>query len=89
MSELLRYECLRWGAKMDHCAQQLSSHPECPEDRVLVAIARISRVSSDAAKVMRRADEEATSVLLHIMPLKAALDGVKATLSEALLTNSE
>jgi hypothetical protein len=74
---------------MEHCAQQLFEHPECPEDPVLVSIARISRISSDAAKVVRRADEGTSSMLSHIMPLKASLDNLKSTFSVALLTNGK
>jgi hypothetical protein len=74
---------------MERSACHLHLNPECPEDEVLVAIARISQVSSNAAKVIRRSDEETGSQAIHIRPLQAALDKVKSSLSPHLLSNSQ
>lgn len=74
---------------MERSGNHLSLNPECPEDQVLVAIARICKVSSDAAKVVRRAEEDLGPLSRHIEPLQAAIDNVKSSLLPDLLSNSQ
>jgi hypothetical protein len=87
ISALKKNECMRWGINMEQGAYQLSHHPECPEDEILVGIARISRICSDVTEVMRYMVEEQKPAMLHIKPLEATLDAVKLSLSPRTLSN--
>ncbi|KAF2276867.1 uncharacterized protein EI97DRAFT_442230 [Westerdykella ornata] len=82
------YDFMRWSSEMERSAQHLAQEPECPGDTVLVILARLSRISREALKVMHRAGESTDSVLAQIKPLKDALERTRGSITADLLSNT-
>jgi hypothetical protein len=74
---------------MEEAAAKLNSTPEYLNDQVLSALARLSHVADDAAKVIRYKSEESFPAISHIKPLVLALEKVRSSLPSQLLSNSE
>jgi hypothetical protein len=76
---------------MDEAIKTLSEEAEWPGDDVLVAMTRLSRISDDAAILIRYGPndvERAGPALIHIKFLRESLNQVKSSLSTTLLQNS-
>ncbi len=74
---------MHWSSQIDEACDKLSKDQECDGDRIIVTIARISRIIVQAAEVFRRASDDqqfAKHVVAHIGPLATALDTLKSTL---------
>jgi hypothetical protein len=71
---------------------RLSESPECKEDHLLVAAARILKVADSAMRLKSHAAEELNSpgsAVLHVRALSGELQRVKANLSPESLQNSQ
>ncbi|KAF2795193.1 hypothetical protein K505DRAFT_302533 [Melanomma pulvis-pyrius CBS 109.77] len=90
LSLITAHDPMRWGPQMDEAILKLSEEHQCPEDELLVALARISKVSEDAAALIRYGFEDTESVgpaLIHVKSLRNSLDQVRNLLSADLLCN--
>ncbi|KAF1999367.1 hypothetical protein P154DRAFT_230071 [Amniculicola lignicola CBS 123094] len=79
-----------WGPQMDDAILQLTADRQCSGDEVLVAMARISKVSEDASVLMRLGfeyPERLGSTLFPIQLLRGSLEQVRTLLSPEMLQN--
>ncbi|KAF2259732.1 hypothetical protein CC78DRAFT_548056 [Lojkania enalia] len=86
----LRIEPMRWVPQMDDSLEKLSMEEEYPEDKIIVAITRIARVTSEALQLTKRALEEpdcAESLLLHIKCLQTSIEKEKSIMPIEMLQN--
>ncbi|KAI0123495.1 hypothetical protein BJ170DRAFT_713751 [Xylariales sp. AK1849] len=89
ISSFMRLEAVRWAPHLEDCLVQLWEEPETPQDRVLVALARMMRVAEDATRLSWRPEDADSAVpsMIHIRALKASLEQVKGGLPPELLQN--
>jgi len=92
LSLITGHDTMRWGSQMDEAIKTLGEEPEWPGDDILVAMTRLSRISDDAAILIRYGpddSERAGPALIHIKSLRESLNQVKSSLSTTLLQNSK
>ncbi|KAH7117077.1 hypothetical protein B0J11DRAFT_108797 [Dendryphion nanum] len=88
VSSLCRYAPMQWDLNVEEAASSLQSRPECPDDELLVAMSRISRIIDDTTKLMRLPVDEVGPLLMHVKPLLESLDRLKSTISQVVLSNN-
>lgn len=82
----------RRSRQHDECCQKLSENLHVPGDQVLVAIARISKVTVEVAGMIQRISEEpdyAAFALMHVKTLRMMLDETKRILTPEQLEHSQ
>lgn len=92
VSVALRYEPMRWSPQIAESCQRLSLTHGVPGDSILVAMACISKVAVEGARIIQRLHEDpdyAVHAILHINALRTLFDDVKATLTAEQLDNSQ
>jgi hypothetical protein len=88
----LKYDPIRWSRQHEDCCQKLSENLHVPGDQVLVAIARISKITVEVAGMIHRISEDhdyAAYALMHVKTLKSLLDETKRTLTTEQLQHSK
>ena len=87
----LRYEPMRWSPQIAESCHRLSLTDGVPGDSILVAMARISKVAVEGARIVQRLHEDpdyAVHVILHINALRTLFADVKTALTAEQLGNS-
>jgi len=87
----MKFDSLRWRPYIEGALQNLSNNPECPGDQVLIAMARIAKVSQDASGAINARPDAADAVgvpILHVKLLRSSLEYVRSQFSQELLQNS-
>ncbi|OAG09666.1 uncharacterized protein CC84DRAFT_1160770 [Paraphaeosphaeria sporulosa] len=86
----IKAEPMRWSSRIARACDNLSQNLDNTGDIVLVAMARISRVSVDAYNTLQQIQDDPPSAayaLHQVKALRAMLDMVKSGLSQAQLQN--
>jgi hypothetical protein len=86
----IKAEPMRWSSRIARACDRLSQNLDNTGDIVLVAFARISRVSVDAYNTLQQIQDDppsATYALHQVKALRTMLDVVKGGLSNAQLQN--
>lgn len=86
----IKAEPMRWSSRIARACDNLSRNLDNTGDLVLVAMARISRVSVDAYNTLQQIQDDpasATFALHQVKALRTMLDVVKSGLSEVQMQN--
>ncbi|KAF1361021.1 hypothetical protein EJ07DRAFT_113503 [Lizonia empirigonia] len=88
ISTTMKYDSMRWSAQLESACRILSVHSEVEGDRILVALARFSKVALEAGDVYRQVSDDPDTTIhpvFSITPLKSSLNQTKDTLTSEQL----
>lgn len=88
----MKYDAMRWSAQLESACRILSAHSEVEGDRILVALARFSKVALEAGDVYRQVSDDPDTTIhpvFSITPLKSSLNQTKDTLTSEQLQHSK
>ncbi|KAH8701458.1 hypothetical protein GQ44DRAFT_778646 [Phaeosphaeriaceae sp. PMI808] len=89
ISTTFKYDMMQWSPQLEQDCSQLAIEAEAEGDKLLVSMARISRICLQVADVNRHlSDNNGTHATLHIAPLLCSLDQLSSTFSGELLNHS-
>ncbi|KAF2737109.1 hypothetical protein EJ04DRAFT_510641 [Polyplosphaeria fusca] len=86
----VRYDAMKWTAQLDEAVAKLTEQGDSPDDALLVAISRITKVSDEAAQLTKFGFEDPDHFgppMYHVKALRQALADVKSMLPLDLLQN--
>jgi hypothetical protein len=87
----LKHDYWRWFPQLEEHCQKLSLNHSILGDQILVALARISKISNEAAKILQLLSEipnYGTHAIFQAKSLQAMLDQVRLNLTPQLLESS-
>lgn len=88
----MKYDAMRWSSQLESACRILSAHSEVDGDRVLVALARLSKVALEAGDVYRQVSDDPDTTIhpvFSITPLKCYLDQTRDMLTAEQLQHSK
>lgn len=88
----MKYDAMRWSSQLESACRILSAHSEVDGDRILVALARLSKVALEAGDVYRQVSDDPDTTIhpaISITPLKCSLNQVRDTLTSEQLQHSK
>jgi hypothetical protein len=77
-------DIMPWSSQLEEDCAKLAVDAETPDDEILIAMVRVSRICAQATEVYQHlleAPEKGAHAIMHISPLKSFLDELKASLS--------
>lgn len=92
ISTTFKYDAMPWSSQIEEACQSLDRELEAEGDEVLVAIARLSRISITAADIARRAVDDPTAAkhaALSIEPLRMTLEALESSVKPGVLKYSK
>ncbi|KAH9899103.1 hypothetical protein F4778DRAFT_782696 [Xylariomycetidae sp. FL2044] len=90
VGSLLRRDLMGWSPRTQECVDVLSKARESPDDELLMAIARVAKLTDEAGRAARYDPDDPdsrTPPMAHVRGLMASLQHVKRTLSRDLMQN--
>ncbi|KAF9694270.1 hypothetical protein EKO04_007851 [Ascochyta lentis] len=91
VSTTMKYDAMRWSSQLESACCILSAHSEVEGDRILVALARLSKVALEAGDVYRQVSDDPDTTVhpaFSIAPLKCSLKQTKDSLTSEQLQHS-
>lgn len=88
----MKYDSMRWTSQLDSACSILSAHNEVEGDRILVALARLSKVALEAGEIYRQVSEDSDTTIhpaFSIAPLKCSLNQTREMLSPEQLQHGK
>jgi len=88
----MKFDVIQWSPPLSDCMAKLAESHETPADEILIALAKIARVSEDVARNCKGPEDREKAAASPTVFLKAylnALEQVKQGLSPGVLQDGE